>query len=67
MATLNELRVQVRRKRHEVLENLDKNFDYIDKDLGQKLDVELKAIKSDMSKLTPSNDSFGDMLLSFYA
>ena len=67
MATLDELRVQVRRKRQEVLKNLDKNLDYIDEDLGQKLDKELKAIKSDMSKLTPSYDSFGDMLLSSYA
>ncbi len=67
MATLNELRVQVRRKRHEVLANLDKNLDCIDKDLGQKLDTELKAIKSDINKLTPNHDSFGDMLLSFYA
>lgn len=67
MATLNELRTQVRRKRQQVLKNLDENLDYIDKDLGQKLDEELKAIKSDICKLTPSRDSFGDMLLSAYA
>ena len=67
MATLNELRTQARRKRQQVLKNLDKNLDYIDKDLGQKLDEELKAIQSDICKLTPSRDSFGDMLLSAYA
>ena len=67
MATLDELYVQARRKRQEIAKNLDENIDYIDEDLGQKLDEELKAIKSEINKLTPSHDSFGDMLLRSYA
>lgn len=67
MATLDELYVQARRKRQEIAKNLDENIDYINEDLGQKLDEELKAIKSEINKLTPSHDSFGDMLLRSYA
>lgn len=67
MATLDELYVQARRKRQEIAKNLDENIDYINEDLGQKLDEELKAIKSEINKLTPSHDSFGDMLLRLYA
>ena len=64
---LHELRGRVRKLRQRIMANCDENFDDIDAQLGQSLQLELSACLTRINDITLSVDIIGNMYLSSYA
>ena len=64
---LHELRGRVRKLRQRIMANCDENFDDIDAQLGQSLQLELSACLTKINDITLSVDILGDIYLNSYA